>query len=185
MPRLFTGIEVPAAVAERLAGIRGGLPGARWIDPEDYHLTLRFIGDIDTVMADAVAEGLARVSRAGFALRLADIGTLGTRKPRAIVARAEASAPLVELQAQHERIVQRAGLPPEGRKFTPHVTVARLRRVGVRAIAEYLALRGGLFTGAFTVNRFVLFSSRDSVGGGPYVIEQAYPLEPQAALAAE
>ena len=47
MPRLFTGLEIPAEIGQTLSNLRGGLPGARWIDPENYHVTLRFIGDID------------------------------------------------------------------------------------------------------------------------------------------
>ena len=49
MPRLFTGVELPPDIGQALASLRGGLPGARWIDPENYHLTLRFIGDVDDV----------------------------------------------------------------------------------------------------------------------------------------
>ncbi len=178
MPRLFTGIEIPAEIAARLTMLRGGLPGARWIDPENYHLTLRFIGDIDMVQAEAVAEGLERVRRSGFRLRLVGVGPLGTGKPHAIVANVEPARPLSELQAEHERIFQRIGLPPEGRKYTPHITLARLRNGSDREVAEYLSLRGGFLAGPFAVDRFVLFSSRNSVGGGPYVVEQTYPLIP-------
>jgi len=181
MPRLFTGIEIPTDVAEKLTRLRGGLPRARWIEPDDYHLTLRFIGDIDMVQAEAVAEGLSRVHRSDFPLRLVGIGALGTRNPRAIVANVETAPPLTGLQAEHERILQRVGLPPEGRKYTPHVTLARLRNVREQNIAEYLTLRGGFHAGPFAVRRFVLFSSRNSSGGGPYVVEEAYPLERQLA----
>ena len=71
--------------------------------------------------------------------------------------------------------MRRIGLPPETRKFTPHVTLARVRRVGTRAVADYLASRGALGR-RLPAERFVLFSSRDSAGGGPYVVEAAYPL---------
>jgi 2'-5' RNA ligase len=77
--------------------------------------------------------------------------------------------------------MQRIGLPPEGRKYTPHVTLARLRNGSARDIAEYLTLRGGFAAGPFEVDRFVLFSSRDSVGGGPYVVEEVFDLQPVAA----
>jgi 2'-5' RNA ligase len=176
MPRLFTGIEIPSEMGERLALLRGGLPGARWISPENYHLTLRFIGDIDMDVANEVAAELGRVRRSEFALRLDGIGSLGTRKPHAIVARIGASPALSELQAEHERILQRIGLPPEQRKYTPHVTLARLKGATGRDIAEYLSVRGGFLAGPFSVDRFVLFSSRNSVGGGPYIVEEAYPL---------
>jgi 2'-5' RNA ligase len=82
----------------------------------------------------------------------------------------------MDLQAEHERIMQRIGLAPERRKYTPHITLARLRGGSPRDIAEYLTLRGGFFAAPFPVDRFVLFSSRNSVGGGPYVVEQTYEL---------
>ena len=176
MPRLFTGIEIPRNIGERLALLRGGLPGARWIDPENYHLTLRFIGDIDMDVANEVAGALGRVRRAEFALRLDGLGSLGTRKPHTVVARIGASPALAELQAEHERILQRLGLPAEQRKYTPHVTLARLKGATGRDIAEYLSVRGGFLAGPFSVDRFVLFSSRNSIGGGPYIVEEAYPL---------
>jgi 2'-5' RNA ligase len=72
--------------------------------------------------------------------------------------------------------MQRLGLEPEGRKFTPHVTLARLRDASSRDVADYLSTRAPLFGSSFRASRFVLFSSRRSVGGGPYVIEADYPL---------
>ncbi|MFL5070131.1 MAG: 2'-5' RNA ligase family protein, partial [Xanthobacteraceae bacterium] len=102
----------------------------------------------------------------------------GGRRPRAVIAAIASVPPLVELQAEHERIMQRIGLEPEGRKFSPHVTLARLRDSSSRQVADYLAARGPLNFLALPVVRFVLFSSRSSVGGGPYVVEAAYPLAP-------
>lgn len=185
MPRLFTGLEIPPDIAERLSYLRGGLVGARWIDPENYHLTLRFIGDVDMVDAEAAAEALARVRRPAFPLRFTGVGALGTRKAHSVVATVAATPALIELQAEHERLLQRIGLPPEGRKYTPHVTLARVRSGNSRDIAEYLTLRGGFFADPFEVDRFVLFSSRNSVGGGPYVVEEAYDLEPSRELPSE
>jgi 2'-5' RNA ligase len=176
MPRLFTGLEIPREIADALAILRGGLPGARWIDPENYHVTLRFIGDIDDVLAHEIASMLDQVKRRGFALRFDGLSSFGGRRPRAVIATIPPVAPLIELQAEHERIMQRVGLEPEGRKFSPHVTLARLRDSSSRQVADYLAARGPLNGLAFPVSRFVLFSSRASVGGGPYVVEAAYPL---------
>lgn len=179
MPRLFTAIEIPPEVGSALAMLRGGLPGARWIDPENYHLTLRFIGDIDDGLAREVAFMLGGVERPPFELRLEGLASFGGRKPRAVFAAAAPNAELIELQAEHERLLQRVGLPPEGRKFAPHVTLARLRDSSPRQVADYLGAFGLFRSLAFAVTRFVLYSSRASVGGGPYVIEAAYPLTAQ------
>jgi 2'-5' RNA ligase len=177
MPRLFTGLELPAPVGDMLSLLRGGLPGARWIDPENYHLTLRFIGDVDSGVARDIASLLGQVRRKGpFELRLDGLASFGGRKPRAVVAAASPAQALLELQAEHERLMQRVGLEPEGRKYTPHVTLARLRESSSRQVAEYLNERAAFRSAPFQVDRFVLFSSRASTGGGPYVVEAAYPL---------
>jgi RNA 2',3'-cyclic 3'-phosphodiesterase len=176
MPRLFTGLEIPPHVAQSLAIMRGGLPGARWIDPENYHLTLRFIGDIDIALANEIAGMLDHVRRVPFELRLDGLLSFGGRKPRALVAAVTPVAPLMELQAEQERLLQRLGLEPEGRKYTPHVTLARLRDSSSWEVADYLSARGHFRSAPFEVSRFVLFSSRASFGGGPYVVEADYPL---------
>jgi 2'-5' RNA ligase len=176
MPRLFTGIEIPAEISERLALLRGGIPGARWIDKENYHLTLRFIGDVDMHIANDIADALGRVDRFAFPLTIDGIGSFGTRKPHSIVARVQPTRPLLELQAEQERLMQRLGLPAEQRKFTPHITLARVRGANGRDLADYLYLRGGLVSRPFEVSQFVLFSARSSIGGGPYIAEEAYPL---------
>ena len=176
MPRIFTGLEIPADVGAELAMLRGGLPGARWVDPENYHLTLRFIGDVDDVIAHEVASVLGQVRRPDFELRFDGLTSFGGRRPRAVVATLAPIPALIELQAEHERLLQRVGLEPEGRKYTPHVTLARLRDSSSRQVADYLASRALMQPLPFPVSRFVLFSARASVGGGPYVVEAAYPL---------
>jgi RNA 2',3'-cyclic 3'-phosphodiesterase len=176
MPRLFTGLEIPADIGQTLSNLRGGLPGARWIDPENYHVTLRFIGDIDGISANEIASMLFRVNRKSFEVKLRGLTSFGGKKPRAVVADIEPSRPLIELQAELERLMQRIGLDPEGRKFTPHVTLARLHDASSRDVADYLSVRGYFPSRVFTADRFVLFSSRASTGGGPYVVEDSYEL---------
>ena len=85
MPRLFTGLEVPYDVQLALSLKRGGLSGARWIDPENYHITLRFIGDVDNHVADEVSYELDRLSYAeSFRIRLSHLVIFGGDKPRAL-----------------------------------------------------------------------------------------------------
>jgi len=176
MPRLFTALEIPGDVGLSLSMLRGGLFGARWIDPENYHLTLRFIGDIDASFAREIADVLGAVKRQGFELQLDGLSSFGGRKPRAVVAAATPVRALFELQSEQERLMRRIGLEPEGRKYTPHVTLARLRDSSSREVADFLSTRQPFRSSPFRVSRFVLYSSRASVGGGPYVIEAAYPL---------
>lgn len=177
MPRLFTGLEIPSDTGFALSLKRGGLSGARWIDPENYHITLRFIGDVDNQTANDIVDNLDYLSDSlRFPIRLTHLGSFGGSKPRALYAGVEPSETLTRLQAAQERMLQRAGLPPEGRKFVPHVSLARLRGTAAEDVARYMAEAGRFEPLTFSVARFVLFSSRDSVGGGPYVVEQTYPL---------
>lgn len=177
MPRLFTALEVPDDVTASLSLLRGGLTGARWVDPDNYHVTLRFIGDIDDALARDITLALAEVRRPATTLRLDGLAVFGGRKPRAIIASVAPTAALLELQAEHERLLRRVGVEPETRKFTPHVTLARLNGTSSRQAADYLAMHGLFDRLAFAADRFVLYSARASVGGGPYVVEAAYPLD--------
>jgi RNA 2',3'-cyclic 3'-phosphodiesterase len=176
MPRLFTALEIPRNAAMSLSLLRGGLPGARWIDVENYHITLRFIGDVDGRTADEIVERLDRIDRPEFQLRLDGIGSFGSKKPHSIWAGVSPSPEMTALQGEIERICQRIGLPPDPRKFTPHVTLARLKYSRVDDVVQYLVGRGNFQTSTFTVPRFVLLSSRESVGGGPYLTEEVFPL---------
>ncbi len=177
MPRLFTALEIPAAMADELALLRGGLQGARWIDKDNYHITLRFIGDVDERTANEVADALDTINRQRFEVSLAGLDVFGGDRPRSIFVPVKSNPALNELHAEQERMMRRLGLPAEPRKFTPHVTLARLTREAYpRAVADYLAIRAFWMPRTFTAARFVLFSSKDSVGGGPYILEEDYPL---------
>ncbi len=176
MPRLFTALELPERVVRELTMVRGGLPGARWIEPDDYHVTLRFIGDVGYADANEVHSVLERIRRPSFSLTMGAIGIFGDDRPRAIVATVKPVPALIELQNEQERLLRRIGLPAEKRKYAPHVTLARLRQCSPSAVAAFLSLRGFIAAREFTVDHVTLFSARDSVGGGPYVAEATYPL---------
>jgi RNA 2',3'-cyclic 3'-phosphodiesterase len=177
MPRLFTGLELPGAVVAQLALMRGGVVGARWLEPEDYHIALRFIGDIDARSARDIEETLGEIRRPKALVRFEGLSWFGGDKPRAIVAKVKAEPALMDLQAEQERRLRRIGIEPETRKYTPHVTLAQLRGGGQANVASYLAERGALIADSFKAERFVLYSAREGSGGGPYVVEAAYPLD--------
>src|SRR5881398_1628418 len=107
MLRLFTGLEIPQELQQPLSLLRGGLIGARWIEPENYHITLRFIGDIDARLADEVAAALDEVRRARIGVAFEGLGWFGGDKPHAVIARVKPAPALVELQADHERRLRR------------------------------------------------------------------------------
>ena len=177
MPRLFTGLALPPGVRDALASQRGGLPGARFLEPDLYHLTLRFLGDVDGATAEEVFACLAEARpRPEVPVVLDALDGFGGDRPRSLIARARAGDALLDLQAEHERIARRAGLAPETRRFTPHVTLARFGRgVTAGAVAGWLAERAPFAPLDFAATRAVLFSARDGTGGGPYLVEAEFP----------
>ena len=176
MLRLFTGLEIPHGIASDLDMMKGGLFGARWIERDSYHLTLRFIGDVEEGQARDLAEALDAIAVPGFVTRLKGLGAFGGAKPHALYVGMEASPELRRLQAAHERVCQQVGLAGETRKFTPHVTIARLRRADPGDVQRYIAAHNLYESRPFEVHRFVLYSARPSRGGGPYGIAADYPL---------
>lgn len=176
MPRLFTAIELPDEVKAELYRLHQPLPGARWLKPEDYHLTLRFAGDIDNGIAREFAANLAEIDVDAFEVRLAGLGAFGGNNPNIVFADVEPSPALEALAKLHDRAARAAGLPPEKRAYKPHVTLARLKTSNTDAVARYLARFGGYRSERIFVPRFVMMSSRPGVGGGPYGVVEGFAL---------
>ena len=127
MLRLFVGIGFPPELKLRLSLLCSGIPRAKWVDPGNFHLTLRFIGEIAEDRAADVDDALVRLRARRFALQLAGTGVFGGGdKPRSLWVGVERGPELLALRDKIEQALIRAGLPPEPRKFAPHVTLARL-----------------------------------------------------------
>ena len=178
MPRLFTALEIPHDVADELELLRGGVDGARWIDRDSLHLTLRFVGDVEPSIAQELRYGLSGIIKPDFELALKGIDAFGGGKPRSLWAGVRKCEALMSLQADHEAVCRRIGLPPETRAFTPHVTIARLKngRASSASVQSFIARHALYQSRPFEAEHFVLLSSRPSRGGGPYVAEEVYPL---------
>lgn len=142
MPRLFTALEVPHDAARSLSLLRGGLPGGRWIEIEDYHITLCFFGDMTNEIADELIHALDQVRGKSFTLQLKGIDVFGSKKPHSIYARVEPCEELMLLQSDIDRIAKRLGLKLDKRKYIPHITVARLNQVKLDDLLAYLSSRG-------------------------------------------
>jgi len=183
MPRLFTAIELPEDIREELHRLRTPLPGARWLLPESYHITLRFGGDISNSEAREFIANLAMIEPDGFEVRLSGLGAFGGDDPRSIYAAVETRPELEELARAHEKAARNAGLPPDTRAFKPHVTIARLKHSNADAVARFLSRHGGYRSEPFFVGRTLLMSSRPGVGGGPYGIEDRFPMRGMGFLA--
>ena len=176
MIRLFVALQLPEDVARGLTAIQSGVPGARWSTREQLHLTLRFIGEVDGLDANAINEMLAALSAPRFTVELKGVGAFGGKNPRALWAGVAANDALLHLQRKIESAIQRLGFAAEERKYTPHVTLARLRATPAGRVMDYLSDHGLYASGPFEVNQFALFSSRLTQNGSIYVAEQEYVL---------
>lgn len=182
--RLFVALSLPEQTRQRLAQISRGIPGARWVEEQNLHLTLRFLGEVERHQAHDIDDALSRVDAQAFPLSLAGVGEFGEdRKPRSIWVGVDNNPALLQLQARIEQAVQRAGLPPERRKFKPHVTLARFRSHPGDKLGSYVVEHALLRMPAFSVEDFVLYSSHLSSSGPIYTPEAVYPLTAQAAAA--
>jgi 2'-5' RNA ligase len=175
--RLFIGLPLPAAARQRLAGLGGGLPGARWVEARNMHVTLRFIGEVDGARGEDISAALAAVRCPGFELSLDGLGCFNRgRRVHAVWAGVDKSEALAHLRKKVESAVVRAGFEADRHKFKPHVTLARLKRTPTAKIGLFLEAHGGFCAGPFPIERFTLFRSHLNRGGAQYEALADYPL---------
>jgi len=176
MPRLFTAFRLPASVEDWLADLELEMPGAHWSDPADYHVTLRFFGAVDRHVTDDLLAGLESTFLPVFPVQIQGLGVYGGDRPRALVALLQPSAALTELNRAHERIARSAGLDPDRRAYSPHVTLARLHGTLPDTVARFIGAFTPAGLPAWEVQEIELMSARDGSGGGPYLTEASFRL---------
>jgi len=177
MIRLFVAIDLPEDLRERLAPLQAGLPGANWIDPDNFHVTLRFIGEVAEHRLEELDELLAGIAAPPFDLALAGVGSFARgREPISLWMGLDRSAPLMALQRRIDRALTRAGFPTDEKRYTPHVTLARLRQVPEPDLAAFIAAHNLFRADPFRVDQFTLFSSQPGSGGSIYSVEADYLL---------
>jgi 2'-5' RNA ligase len=177
MIRLFVGLELPDDIRFALAGLCSGVPGADWEPAENFHLTLRFVGDVSESDGDDIHDALTRVRAPGFAMSLAGVGHFATGDElRTLWAGVEKSPALLQLQRNVESALVRMGLPPETRRFHPHVTLARCAGVPAPRAQAFLAHHALFRAGPFDVGHFTHFTSLRRAEGAIYTAEAEYPL---------
>ena len=175
MIRLFTALEVPDEVADCLTPLQRGLHSARWVARENLHITLRFIGAVDERMAGEIDDALTGFKAKPFFLQVTHLGSFGdSKKARSVWAGLAPSEPLDHLNAKIERLFQQLGLPADKRKFTPHITLGRVRDIHNGDVATWIEEMGKLECPPFEVTRFVLFSSQTRAEGAVYTPERYY-----------
>lgn len=177
MIRLFIGLEIPAELRSRMAMLARGVDAARWVAEENLHITLRFIGEVPEDRAEDLAAALDAVRASPFDVTLSGAGHFESgRRVRTLWLGIERNEAMKFLYEKVESALVRAGLEPEGRKFKPHVTLARLKDAPPSAVKGWLAANTMFKAVPFTVDRFVLFSSRLGRQGPTYTPEVVFPL---------
>lgn len=175
--RLFVAIDPPDRTRDQLSAVCCGLPAARWTPPEQFHLTLCFIGEVDGSSFLDIREALAEITFPAFSLRLKSVGFFPPRgQPRVVWAGIDRSEPLLTLQRKIATRLFTLGYEPENRKFSPHFTLARLQQTSAAKVGKYLELHGLLGSESFPVSQFLLYSSTLGRKGASHVVEQVYPL---------
>ena len=177
MFRLFVGLSLPDGVIARINIMCSGIPGARWAEPENLHLTLRFIGEVDEPTAEEIDYALRQIEIEALDLTLTGLGTFGKHgKEHTLWIGVAPSPQLVHLQAKVESAIVRSGQPAEERKFTPHVTIARMTRPDLIHLQHFIEGNGLFQAGPFHVDQFTLFESVPGNGGPVYNALTDYPL---------
>ncbi len=177
MVRLFVALALPASLRTHLSMLCGGIPGARWVPPENLHLTLRFVGEVENWRADEVDEALCGIRAKPFDLSLAGVGTFEkSGKVQALWAGADRCEALTHLQSKVETALQRIGLEPERRRFAPHVTLARTDKAPTHKLVEFVQAHSLFRAPPVAMDCFTLFSSRLGKERPVYVPEVEYDL---------
>jgi len=179
MIRLFVGVALPEPLRLGLSLLCSGVPGARWVDAGNLHITVRFIGEVDEGTASDIDAALLQVKAPRFAVTLAGTGTFGSGPaPRTLWVGVEKNPALHHLHDKVESALMRLGLPPEPRRYAPHVTLARLKPQGLSLphLQEFLG-RHALYRAApFPVERFSLVASYQTKSGAIYEDQADYSL---------
>jgi RNA 2',3'-cyclic 3'-phosphodiesterase len=174
--RLFVALAIPVPVAQSIMLIQGGVPGARWQTREQLHMTLRFIGEVGGRDAAMLDDALAGIEAPAFDLQLHGVGQFGNKQPHSLWAAARRNDLLEHLARKVDTAIRRVGQPQDAHKFTPHVTLARLRHPELERVRIWLTDHALYTSAEFTVGAFCLYSSKLTSDGSIYRLEQEYPL---------
>lgn len=169
MIRLFAGLPLPDDLCRRLVSLQAGIEGARWVPADNLHLTLRFIGEVAEDRMDDICAALNSVKPETFQITPDGAGRFGTGdRTRAVWVGVSRSPALEALHQRIDTALVRAGFEPEGRKYTPHITVGRLSRARPQHVLGWLEANGAFYFSAFEVNRFALYESHLGRNGPVY-----------------
>ncbi len=182
--RAFLALEIPETVKSQLAAAREGLqrelPKARWTRPEGWHLTLKFLGEVDRSILDSLTAEMGPRLR-GLASVPVELGKTGffptASRPRVAWVGGTAGG-AEDVVTVVEELAAGAGFPRERRRWSVHLTMARLKTPWPRAAVDrFLEWGEQLDLDPFTCREAVLFESDLQPGGAVYTALERLPLE--------
>lgn len=179
MHRLFVALRPPVSARASLRACMGGVPGARWQDNEQLHLTVRFVGEVTTPCAEDIAAALSGVAAPAPEVTITGVGTFDRRgRVDTIWARVEPTPPLLALHRKVDQALTRAGIAPDQRRFTPHITLARSGRAGADpvALSRWMEANAAMALPPFTATHLLLYESRLGREGASYEAVARWPL---------
>ncbi len=176
MKRLFVAVHFKQSIIEAIQNICFGVKGVRWVTEDQLHLTLRFIGDCDEMLMDALGEELSKIEQTPFCIHLKGVGHFPPRgKPTVLWVGLAQSEQLISLAKSIDRAVERVGLPKERRKFHPHITVGRIKKpLEPEAIIPFLTQNSLFSIDSISIEQFHLYSSTLNPKGAIHTIEETY-----------
>ena len=176
MHRLFVALRPPGEMRAQLLALMGGVPGARWQDDDQLHLTLSFLGEVDRPEADDITAALAAIDGPRPTIALHGAGSFDHKgHVHSLWAGVAPDAALRQLHNRVNRALLTAGAKPKQRAFKPHITLARLGRE-TGPVGPFLARIAGLASPPVTLDAFLLFESRLGHHGASYEAVARYPL---------
>ena len=176
--RLFTAVELPVAVKNLLLSLKTNIPGLKWTGAENLHLTLRFIGEVPAQTLPAIKKALRGVIAPHFSLRLSGLGLFERPYQTILWAGLESHPQLIALKRGIDKaLAADAGLAPEKGRFSPHITLGRLRDSAPEMLYEFVNRNTNEVREEFAVASFVLFKSTLRPGGAVHQLEEVYPLQ--------
>lgn len=178
MIRLFVAVDVPEDISTLICGLGGTIPGSRPVAADQLHLTLKFIGEVQSGLLLDIKEALADITVPPFSLCLKGVGHFPPRGlPKVLWVGISPVDEVIALRNKIENALYKAGIPREGRKFSPHITVARLKNSPLKRVTQWLAGNSMLETPPFRVREFLLYSSSLSEKGAIHTVQGAFPLD--------
>ncbi|WP_317992538.1 RNA 2',3'-cyclic phosphodiesterase [Bartonella gliris] len=178
MQRLFSALQIPQKTTEELILLQNGLPNAEWINPQNFHITLSFFGEVENSLADEIIRAFDTIKLPPFVLKTRGFEVFGSEdSPHSLVVRIEPCETLNLLHEQMQNIRNSLKLTPDKKKFTPHITLARLLDIKPEDLPPYLSSWGDFSFPAFEINHFVLLLSPSPSSDAPYVVKGNWTLQ--------